>query len=167
MSVVWAMRSLISISFVFHSSSFNRRPLSATPGWNFVCATVSPQQCLSNSFKCLTDKGPFSSFLCLSPHGNWLCDVLGFVPASSVSSSSTFQIFRDASHFWWLFPLSVCFLSHSLDSVMSRTVHPQGSSKMDVEHGVEHNMQRTGRFTPHHMTCSVLSPPRFTWHHLG
>ena len=116
-----------------------------------VCNSFPPAVPLKQ-FQGLTDKGPFSSFLCLSPHGDWLCDVLGFVPVSSVSSSSTFQIFRDASHFWWLFPLSVCLLSHSLDSVMSRTVHHQGSSKMDVEH----NTQRTGRFTPHHMTCSVL-----------
>ena len=36
------------------------------------------------------------------PAGDRWCDVLGFVPAGSVSSSSTFQIFREASHFWGL-----------------------------------------------------------------
>ena len=38
----------------------------------------------------------------LSPPGDRGRDVLGFVPAVSVSSSSTLQIFRDASHSWWL-----------------------------------------------------------------
>ena len=32
-----------------------------------------------------------------SPGDRW-CDVLGFVPVGSVSSSSTLQIFRDVSH---------------------------------------------------------------------
>ena len=36
-----------------------------------------------------------SLFLPLSPQGDGWCDVLGFVPASGVSSSSTLQIFRD------------------------------------------------------------------------
>ena len=38
----------------------------------------------------------------LSPPGDRWRDVLGFVPAVSVSSSSTLQIFRDASHSWCL-----------------------------------------------------------------
>ena len=32
-------------------------------------------------------------FTPLSPPGDWWCDVLGFVPAGSVSSFSTLQIF--------------------------------------------------------------------------
>ena len=38
----------------------------------------------------------------LSPPGDRSCDFLGFVPAVSVSSSPTLQIFQDASHLWWL-----------------------------------------------------------------
>ena len=38
----------------------------------------------------------------LSPPGDRWCDVLGFVPAGSVSSFSTLQIFREASHLWGL-----------------------------------------------------------------
>ena len=34
----------------------------------------------------------------LSPPGDRWCDILGFVPAGSVSSFSTLQIFREASH---------------------------------------------------------------------
>ena len=41
-------------------------------------------------------------FLRLSPSGDRWCDVLGFVPADCVTSSSTLQIFRDASCLWWL-----------------------------------------------------------------
>ena len=153
MSVVWAMWSLISISFVFILPVSIGGLYQPHQGEN-LCVQLFPPAVPLKPFQGLTDKGPLSSSLCLSPP--WLCDVLGFVPARSVSSSSTLQIFRYASRFWWLFPLSVYLLSHSLDFVMSRSVHPQGSSKMDVDHCVEHSMHRTGRFTPYHMTCSVL-----------
>ena len=44
-------------------------------------------------------------FLRLSPPGDRWCGVLGFVPAGNVSSSSTLQIFRDATRLsWLLFP---------------------------------------------------------------
>ena len=36
-----------------------------------------------------------------TPGGRW-CNVLGFVPAGGGSSSSTFQIFREAGHLWVL-----------------------------------------------------------------
>ena len=45
----------------------------------------------------LTDNGPFLSF-----QATICCDVLGFVPTGSFSSSSTLQIFQDASYLWWL-----------------------------------------------------------------
>ena len=45
--------------------------------------------------------------LCLSPPGDQWCDVHGFVPASSVSSSLTLQIFWDTSHLRWLLCLTV------------------------------------------------------------
>ena len=61
-------------------------------------------------------------FLCLdiSPRRS-KCDVLGFVSVSSVSSSSTLQIFRRASH------LRGCFALQFTYSGMSRTVYPQES----------------------------------------
>ena len=40
------------------------------------------------------------------------CDVLGFVCICSVSSSSTLQIFWDASHLWWLLCPPICQLGH-------------------------------------------------------
>ena len=43
-----------------------------------------------------------SSFYASLLQGDLWCDVLGFVLAGSVSSSSTLQIFRDASRLWWL-----------------------------------------------------------------
>jgi len=45
---------------------------------------------------------------------DWWCDVLGFVPAGSVSSSSTHQIFRDVRHSWWLLCHPVCLLGYYL-----------------------------------------------------
>ena len=47
-----------------------------------------------------------SSFRASATCDQW-CDVLGFVPAGSVSSSSTIQIFLDASHMRWLLRLPV------------------------------------------------------------
>ena len=46
-------------------------------------------------------------FLRLSPPGDRWCNVLG-----SVSSSSTLQIFQDATHLWWLLCPPVCLLCH-------------------------------------------------------
>ena len=46
----------------------------------------------------------------LSPPGDWWCDVFGFVPAGSVSSSLTLQIFCGANHLWWLHCLLACLL---------------------------------------------------------
>ena len=43
---------------------------------------------------------PFS--LASSLPGNWWCNVHGFVPTDSVSSSSTLHIFWDIIHLWWL-----------------------------------------------------------------
>ena len=70
---------------------------------------------LSCSRDRLVDEGPFSSSpqaaerplsTPLSPGDRW-CDILGFVHADSVSSSSTVQIFRDVSHV-----TSACLLGH-------------------------------------------------------
>ena len=67
-------------------------------------------QCSSDLI--LTEK-IFKHFLFprLSSSGDRWCDVLGFVPTGSVSSSSTFQIFRDAHHLWWSLPACLCALS--------------------------------------------------------
>ena len=48
----------------------------------------------------------------LSPPGHRWCDVLGFVPAGSVSSFSTLQIFRKTSHLWGLLCPPVYLLGH-------------------------------------------------------
>ena len=80
-----------------------------------------------------------------SPLDNSWCDVLGFVPAGSVPSSSTLRIKIDASHLRWLLfqPVDLLGLFHrpistsmvfSLDSGLSRVVHPQGFSRVWVEH---------------------------------
>ena len=53
-------------------------------------------------------------FLRPSPLGDRWCDVLGFVPAGSVSSSSPLQIFRDATRLWWLLFPPVYLLCHFL-----------------------------------------------------
>ena len=78
-----------------------------------MCSTPSLGHFLNVAFDdnfnvCLTDNGPisffqgrsFERFLCprLSPLGDQSCDTIGFVPAGSVSSSSTLQIFQDANH---------------------------------------------------------------------
>ena len=63
----------------------------------------------------------------LSPPGDQWCDVLGFVPAGSVSSSSTLQIFCEASHLWGLLCLSVYLLGH-----FPSLRHVQGSTPTGV-----------------------------------
>ena len=68
----------------------------------------------------------------LSPPGDQWCDVLGFVPGDSVSSFSTLQIFREASHL--LATRQFICLVISLHSGMYRAAHPQEFSKVDVNH---------------------------------
>ena len=48
----------------------------------------------------------------LSPPGDRWSDALGFVHTGSVSSISTLQTFRDASHLWWLLCPPVYLLCH-------------------------------------------------------
>ena len=48
-----------------------------------------------------------SSFHASPPGEHWCC-VFGFVPAGTISSSSTWQIFWDASCLWWLLCPTVC-----------------------------------------------------------
>ena len=88
--------------------------------WPFLVLSRSVERFLSLSF---------------SPPGDRWCDVLGFVPAGNVSSSSAFQIFRDASHTWCLLCSPVSLPSFPFRSGMSSTVHLLESSKADVEHG--------------------------------
>ena len=70
----------------------------------------------------------------LSPPGDRWCDVLGFVPACSVISSSTHQIFREAIICVNCFARQSICSTISLHYVMSRAVHPQEFSKVDVDH---------------------------------
>ena len=61
----------------------------------------------------------------LSPPGARWCDVLGFVPAGSVSSSSTLLIFQNASHLRRLLCPPVYLLGHftSLWHVQGKNIH--------------------------------------------
>ena len=94
----------------------------------FVWLTIA----LSCPFKEDCQALPF--FPCLASPGSWWCDVLGFVPAGSVWSSSTLQIFCDTSHLWgninrllltfWLAEaalliggLEPCIMWHKMDEV--------------------------------------------------
>ena len=73
----------------------------------FVLLTMA----LSRPFR--EDRLALILFARLSPPGDRWCDVLGFVPAGSVSSFSTLQIFREASHLYG------CFSGQSVCSVIS------------------------------------------------
>ena len=58
----------------------------------------------------------------ISPPGDRWCNVLGFVPEGSVSSSSTLQIFQEANHLWWLLYPPVCRLGrHVQDNCIRRS----------------------------------------------
>ena len=73
-------------------------------------------------------------FPCLpAPRDRWR-DVLRFVPVGSVFSFSTPHIFREASHLRCCFARQSVCLVVSLLSGMSRAVHPQEISKVDVDH---------------------------------
>ena len=78
---------------------------------------------LSQAPQCLLDDSLFSSFQqiveCLlfprlSPPGNQCCDVLGFVPTGSVSSSSILKAFHDGSHLWLLLHQHVQYICMNL-----------------------------------------------------
>ena len=97
------------------------------------CVTSSVQyemasMCLEKPIGAPSLSHPFKEikhflFPCLSPPGEHWCCVLSFVPAGSISSSSTCQIFWDASHLWWLLCLTVCLLGDfpSLQDVLGST----------------------------------------------
>ena len=63
--------------------------------------------CSSSPFLVLSKKiDEHFLFPCLSPPGDRWCDVLGFVPTSSISSCSALEIFWDTNHLWLLlYPL--------------------------------------------------------------
>ena len=65
---------------------------------------------LSLPFK--EDCWALSLTMSLSPWYIQWCDVLGFAPTGSVSSSSTLQTFQDVSHLWWLPCPTVYLISH-------------------------------------------------------
>ena len=62
--------------------------------------------------------------------------VFGFVPAGSVSSFSTFQVYWEASYFWVLLcqPANLSARSFPFYSGVSRAVHRQEISTVDVDH---------------------------------
>ena len=65
-------------------------------------------------------------------------DVLGFVPVGSVSSSSTLTSSETQATCDGCFARQSVWSLISFDSGMSRTVHPQDSSKVDVELTLTH-----------------------------
>ena len=99
----------------------SEKPLCALPSLLEV-STTSPLkqfQCLSD-WRCpslVLSRKIVSRFLfpSLSPPGDWWCDVLRFVPAGSVSSSSTLHIFREARYLWGL----LCPRSGQVDRFIS------------------------------------------------
>ena len=103
-----------------------------------------PLALLLKQFQCLSgciDDGPFassrgrssstSSVFC-SPPGDRLCDVLGFCDGRyCLKLLNIYDLPRRKP-----FVMGACFAYQfsTLDSSMSRAIHPQESSKMDVEH---------------------------------
>ena len=97
---------------------------------NPICAPsqlseVSPVLPPLKQFQCLSDwwwpslvlsRKIVSHFLCpcLSPPGHQSCDVLGFVPAGRVSSSSILKIFWVTNHLWGLLCPPTSLLSRFL-----------------------------------------------------
>ena len=81
-------------------------------------------------------------------------DVLGFVPAGSVSSSSTLQIFREASYLWELLCLPVDLLGH-----FPSLRHFQGSTPARVNQGGRRPSTHSclGFRFPFHFSLSVES----------
>ena len=73
-------------------------------------------------------------FLHFAPPGDRGCDVFGFVPARSVSSSSTLYIFQDEATCNGCFARQFTCSVISFDSGMARTVHSQEALKIHVEH---------------------------------
>ena len=71
-----------------------------------------------------------SSFFFTPLPGDWWCNVLGFVPADSISNSSTLPISDDASHLRQLLSWPVC-----LPSLLPSIHHVQGSTTTGVFKG--------------------------------
>ena len=129
-----------------------KKPICAPAGLSEVTPTLPLKR-----FRCSSDwRWPFLVpswktverfvFQHLSPPSDRWCDVLGFVPAGCVLSSSTLQILRGASHLWWLLFPPVYLLGHflwfrhvqgstSFDSGMSRAVHLQEVLRVDLMPG--------------------------------
>ena len=108
-----------------------RKPICAPPRLSEVSPTLPLKR-----FQCSSDwrwpSRPFQedlsrniAFPHLFPPGDRWCDVLGFVPAGSVSSFSTLQIFREASHLWGLLCPPVYLLGHIPNTGNRTTVWTQ------------------------------------------
>ena len=132
-----------------------------------------PQRCLWNGSSVrLTDDGPLSSFQGrssstsffprLSPPGDRWCDVLGFVPEGSVSSSSTFQVFRDKSHLCWLLFRPVYLLGH-----FHSHQHVRGSTTTAVfQHGCQTLAYASLGFLLHCSLFVASSLSLWGWRHV-
>ena len=81
------MRSIPSLRFFFQ---FPLKRFQCSSDWRWPSLVVSKKS---------VEHFLFPRFY---PPGDRWCNVLGFVPAGGGSSSSTFQIFREAGHLWVL-----------------------------------------------------------------
>ena len=121
----------------------------------------------------------------LSPPGDRWRDVLGFVPAVSVSSSSTLQIFRDASHSWWLLCPHVYLLGRFEEEKTDTTLF--SSKETTSSSTISHRRCRTNSYrlyfpahcssllecsssnrdeqtTDHHLDTILTPPPSHHFH---
>ena len=87
-------------------------------------------------------------FPCLSPPSDKWCDVLGFVPAGTVSNSSTLQIFSDANNLWWLLFPPVYLLIDFPSLEKDRTDYLWAEL-------LEHSLAQLVSWQPH---CHVFKP---------
>ena len=101
------------------------RYINSTRGTSSKCSNVR----LTDDGRLSSCQGRSSSASTFHESFRW-CDVLGFVPAGSVSSSSTLQIFREVSHLWGL----LCQLVYLLGRFPSPR-HVQGSTLTGVFEG--------------------------------
>ena len=140
----WPLVQFSSIQFKM-VSVLSEKPICAPPR----LSEFSPASPL-NRFQCSSDWRWPSHLLSmeivkrflfprLSPPGDRWCDVLGFVPAGSVSNSSTLKLFQEASHLWGLHCPPVCLLVH-----FPPLWHVQGSTSTGVFEGGRRPLTHSG-----------------------
>ena len=136
----------------------SEKPICAPPCLSEVSPTVAFETVPMFVWLTMALSHPFKEdrlakrFQRLSLPGDRWCDVLGFVPAGSVSSSSTFWIFQEASHLWGLFCLPV-YLLGCFPSIR----HAQGSIPTGVFKGGCQPLTHSSLGFPFHFSLFVAS----------